>query len=84
MAGLLATKRHYVNAKNEFDPRFMVFEFCWNIALRQKQIEIVQMFRESLKSNQSKVKQMIMGAGKTTVVAPLLALMLADGQVCIF
>ncbi len=28
----------------------------------------------------SSVHQLIMGAGKTTVIAPLLALMLADGQ----
>lgn len=27
--------------------------------------------------------QLIMGAGKTTVVTPLLALLLADGQTCI-
>ena len=33
---------------------------------------------EQLQAGRSKVKQMIMGAGKTTVVAPLLALMLAD------
>merc|ERR1712038_909577 len=35
---------------------------------------------ETLKSNKSMCHQMIMGAGKTTVVAPLLALMLADGK----
>merc|ERR1712113_949947 len=35
---------------------------------------------ETLKAGRSKVKQMIMGQGKTTVVAPVLALMLADGE----
>jgi hypothetical protein len=35
---------------------------------------------DNLQRQQSKVRQMIMGAGKTTVVAPLLALMLADGE----
>ena len=63
-----------------FDPRFLIFEFMWNLMLRDKQVEIVNMFIKSLKSGDSKVKQMIMGAGKTTVVAPLLALMLADGN----
>ena len=63
-----------------FDPRFLVFEFTWNILLRKKQVEIVLDFMASLDKDQSKVKQMIMGAGKTTVVAPLLALMLADGE----
>ena len=64
----------------EFDPRYLVFEFVWNIQLRKKQVEIVDDFRHSLAHNHSKVKQMIMGAGKTSVVAPLLALILADGK----
>ena len=63
-----------------FDPRFLIFEFTWNILLRRKQVGIVEMFVQTLKQGRSKVKQMIMGAGKTPVVAPLLALMLADGQ----
>ena len=37
-------------------------------------------FIQTLKDGKSKVKQMIMGQGKTTVVAPILALMLADGR----
>lgn len=42
-----------------YDPRFLIFEFVWNILLRQKQVEIVNMFREGLKDGQSKVKQMV-------------------------
>jgi hypothetical protein len=87
----LSMKRHYmkeqprpstVGASNRFDydPRYLVFEFVWNIQLRQKQVEIVNDFRNSLAHNRSKVKQMIMGAGKTSVVAPLLALIVADGK----
>ena len=41
---------------------------------------IVDDFMETLRNGKSKVKQMIMGQGKTTVVAPILALMLADGE----
>lgn len=44
------------------------------------QVEIVRDFANEKKEGRSKVKQMIMGAGKTTVVAPLLALMFADGR----
>lgn len=64
----------------EYDPRYLVFEFVWNIQLRKKQVEIVNDFRECLATGRSKVKQMIMGAGKTSVVAPLLALIVADGK----
>lgn len=44
----------------EYDPRFLIFEFVWNILLRQKQVEIVHMFRKGLAEGRSKVKQMIM------------------------
>jgi Protein of unknown function (DUF3638) len=64
----------------EFDPRFLVFEFTYSIMLRKSQVILVNKFLESLKSNQSICHQMIMGAGKTTVVTTLLALMLTDGQ----
>jgi hypothetical protein len=63
-----------------FDPRYLVFEFVWNVQLRKKQVEIVDDFVACLASGKSKVKQMIMGAGKTSVVAPLLALIVADGS----
>eukprot|EP01043_Picozoa_sp_COSAG02_P007470 COSAG02_NODE_223_length_28346_cov_91.381846_9_plen_1306_part_00 len=43
----------------QYDPRFLIFEFVWNILLRQKQVEIVNMFREGLKDRRSKVKQMV-------------------------
>eukprot|EP00457_Paulinella_chromatophora_P000019 gb/GEZN01000019.1/.p1 GENE.gb/GEZN01000019.1/~~gb/GEZN01000019.1/.p1 ORF type:complete len:4425 (-),score=920.40 gb/GEZN01000019.1/:221-11590(-) len=85
----ISAKRHYIKQEDAqgrgggqfyFDPRFLIFEFTWNILLRQKQVEIVVNFIRSLKEGRSRVKQMIMGAGKTTVVAPLLALILADGQ----
>eukprot|EP00808_Paulinella_micropora_P015456 g71669.t1 len=83
LAGSVATKRHFVDIEGKslgYDPRFLVFEFTWNILLRKKQVQIVNDFIATLNSGRSKVKQMIMGAGKTTVVAPLLALILADGK----
>eukprot|EP01063_Lacrimia_lanifica_P039595 TRINITY_DN8724_c1_g4_i1.p1 TRINITY_DN8724_c1_g4~~TRINITY_DN8724_c1_g4_i1.p1 ORF type:complete len:4579 (+),score=2099.61 TRINITY_DN8724_c1_g4_i1:248-13984(+) len=63
-----------------FDPRFMLFEFTWNIVLRGSQITMVKNFVRSLEEGKSHVKQMIMGAGKTTVVGPLVVLMSADGK----
>ena len=86
LAGNLSAQRHYVGEKGngqwQMDPRFAIFEFTWNIVLRKKQVQIVNNFLGTLGQTpaKSKVKQMIMGAGKTTVVAPLLALMLADGK----
>ncbi len=40
----------------------------------------VHEFIVSVTSGEPLVKQMLMGGGKTTVVGPLLALMLADGE----
>ncbi|KPA78926.1 hypothetical protein ABB37_05990 [Leptomonas pyrrhocoris] len=62
------------------DPRFLVFEFLFNILLRARQVEMVEWFVRNICEGQSRVQQMIMGQGKTTVVGPLLALILADGQ----
>ena len=41
---------------------------------------MVEWFAKSLEQGISRVQQMIMGAGKTTVVGPLLTLLLADGK----
>ena len=88
VASIIAAGRHFISSETtssddvtvRLDPRFLIFEFTWNILLRKKQVDIVNDFVEQVKSGNSKVKQMIMGAGKTTVVAPLLALILADGK----
>ena len=83
LASTLSSTRAYARATAKgvgLDPRFLVFEFVWNLFLRPKQVEIVEKLRSDALAGRSTVKQMIMGAGKTTVVAPLLALMLADGE----
>jgi hypothetical protein len=72
----------------EYDPRFLVFEFICNFLLHKRQVELVNFFYETVTSpptaesitRQAAVQQMIMGAGKTTVVGPLLALLCADGK----
>ena len=37
----------------------------------------------AVRGGQPLVKQMLMGGGKTTVVGPMLALMLADGEMLV-
>ena len=38
-----------------YDPRFLIFEFTWNLLLRAKQVEIVVNFIDNLKDGRSKV-----------------------------
>ncbi|RNF03803.1 hypothetical protein TraAM80_05547, partial [Trypanosoma rangeli] len=83
---LLNARRHYAvvggaAARDAFslDPRYLLFEFLHNILLRARQVEMVRWFVDNARAGVSRVQQMIMGQGKTTVVGPLLALILADG-----
>ena len=80
----LLAKRHHSLAKRAsmvlFDPRLLVFEFLFDIMLRETQVRILGAFLYSAKVGRSMTHQMIMGDGKTTVIAPLLALILADGK----
>ena len=82
----ITNERHFMKMSQqnpnyiEFDPRFLVFEFTYSLMLRKSQVILVNKFLDSLRNGNSMCHQMIMGAGKTTVVTPLLALMLADGK----
>ena len=74
-------QRHYVDRGSlEYDPRFLAFEFINNLVLRKQQCELVVRFVSAAAQGRSLCHQLIMGAGKTTVVAPLLALILGDGS----
>lgn len=93
LASQLAMKRWFMEKQAGagviFDPRMLYFEFAHDILLRQSQVVLVKSFMQTASERGSTCHQMIMGAGKTTVVGPLLALMLADGeqlvvQVCLF
>jgi len=64
----------------QFDPRFLLFEFNHNLILRKAQVQLVREFIAAVQSGKPLVKQMLMGGGKTTVVGPLLTLMLGDGE----
>ncbi|RNF23641.1 uncharacterized protein Tco025E_02741 [Trypanosoma conorhini] len=83
---LLNARRHYATlgdaadgAAVSLDPRYLLFEFLHNLLLRARQVEMVRWFVANARAGVSRVQQMIMGQGKTTVVGPLLALILADG-----
>jgi hypothetical protein len=87
LAGMLLSKRYYLHDGAEraspgwhFDPRFLVFEYVFDILLRGRQVQMIDSFVTSLENGNSRVQQMIMGAGKTTVVGPLLTYILADKQ----
>lgn len=86
----ITTERHFMHVTSnvvEFDPRFLVFEFTYSLMLRKSQVILVNKFLQALNNGKSMCHQMIMGAGKTTVVAPLLAMILVsnhDGCVKLF
>ena len=86
LAEQMLTRRHYVSTGGgggggvAYDPRFLIFEFTHNLVLRKAQVELVHEFVDAVHSGAPLVKQMLMGGGKTTVVGPLLALMLGDGE----
>ncbi|KAH8582661.1 very large low complexity [Cryptosporidium sp. chipmunk genotype I] len=63
-----------------YDPRFLVFEFAYSILLRKDQVELIHKLYNSATKGRSICHQMIMGAGKTTVISPLLSLLLGDSQ----
>jgi hypothetical protein len=63
-----------------YDPRFAVFEFSASVFLREGQVRLINECVETLDAGRSRVYQMIMGAGKTSTILPLLALLYADGR----
>jgi hypothetical protein len=84
LAELLCTRRGYPTVESgesltvSYDPRFLLFEFTANMMLRDSQIRLVKRFVQAFESGGSLCHQLIMGAGKTTVIAPLLALILGS------
>lgn len=84
LAVTLAMKRHYSNQITsgvfEVDPRFLLFEFSHGLLLRLSQVQLVRQLLHDMRNNKSVCHQMIMGAGKTTVVGPLVAMLVASGR----
>ena len=87
LANLLLAKRYHVTNDSSnnatVDPRMLVFEFATSIILRQPQVQLLADLIESTTKGIANVKQLIMGQGKTTVITPLLSLILADRRTLI-
>jgi len=84
LAATISARRHFTRKLSEgvyeIDPRFMLFEFCHGIILRQPQVTLVHKLLGEIQAGNSVCHQMLMGAGKTTVVGPLLAMLLANSS----
>ena len=87
LAAILANRRHYAKPAGqgvyEVDPRFLLFEYCHGLLLRESQVSLVHRLLGEVEAGRSVCHQMIMGAGKTTVVGPLLS-MLANASTLVF
>merc|ERR1712157_188200 len=87
LATNLVAKRTYTHedldtGKYSYDPRFLIFEFTSDLFLRKRQVDLIKAFcmvaNAAGDAGAGTVHQMIMGAGKTTVISPMLALILAN------
>ena len=82
LAATLLAKRFFMKMTSsdsfEIDPRFLLFEFSHGILLRESQVVLIRKLLGEVNDGRSVCHQMIMGAGKTTVVGPLVAMLLAD------
>ena len=71
LASTLAGKRYYVDQASpgyyDIDPRFLLFEYCHGLLLRNSQVQLVRKLMDDMNAGRSVCHQMIMGAGKTTV-----------------
>ena len=81
--GLSTTRALGDGHVNSYDPRLLVFEFNGNLILRPSQVKLVGKFVAAYKEGRSLCHQLIMGAGKTTVIGPLLVLMLASTETAV-
>ena len=63
------------------DPRFAYVEWVLLSLLRPQQVVVVRELQRAAAADDTPiVRQLLMGMGKTSVIAPLLALLLADGS----
>lgn len=73
-----------LTAKREYDPKhnpeFLVFEYKKNILMRKDQADDINSFLATGEKLTHKILKIIMGAGKSDVLIPLLALKKANGQ----
>ena len=65
------------------DPRMLVFEFAGGMVLRPPQVSLISKLVSGATQGRSMCHQMLMGEGKTTVIAPMLALLIGDGSMLV-
>ena len=89
LAALLCTPRAHMHsgggeggeAKGVYlDPRLLVFEYTTGFVLRPTQVRLVCELAGAAREGRSVCQQMLMGEGKTTVISPLLALLLGESN----
>jgi hypothetical protein len=74
----MSAKREYEIAEH---PEYLVFEYHADILLRKEQVNVLILLQQAKDPKETElVVQLIMGAGKTKVLLPILALKNADGE----
>ena len=80
----ITSQRHWAailpNGGIQFDPRFLSFEFTSGYMMWERQTQLIRDFYNAAMNGSSETQQMIMGDGKTTVVGPMLTLMLGGAR----
>jgi hypothetical protein len=76
LSDLLQVQRHHTARQESggllaLDPRMLAFECTSSVVLRKRQVEIVSEFLDSATAGHSGVRQMLMGAGKSSIISPL-------------
>ena len=76
LSDLLQVQRHHTARQESggllaLDPRMLAFECTSSVVLRKRQVEIVSDFLDSATAGHSSVRQMLMGAGKSSIISPL-------------
>lgn len=82
LAGELESKRNYTPGGSKQERAFLVFEYQSNMLLREKQCELISSLLTKNKNSDSNkyknlVVQLIMGGGKTAVLASILLILAA-------
>eukprot|EP00435_Cladocopium_sp_Y103_P040164 s652_g10.t2 len=78
VAMFLGCLRNYTTSSPEISPAFLLFEYVTGFMVRKQQVDLIRRFAEEAFAGRSLVAQMIMGAGKTTCIAPMLTLLLGN------
>ena len=74
----LETQRAYDLDKHPHASIFLFIETVLNFKLRKDQVENIEKLITGMEKGESIALQMIMGAGKTSLIQPVLAFLLAD------